>query len=127
VVEKIKKIIEVEVYDQNVQASYKGRLLGLLSQKEYAGIIAKKDLRNKLFTVPTKPCSEIANLVMIEGLRLAIAVKEKDDKEVTRKTLFFTEQLDIISHVVSDIDITFVGKNGSYIILTEEEVNENHP
>lgn len=123
-VEKEKKIIEVEVYDQNIQVSYKGRLLGLLSQKEYAGIITKKDLRSKLFTVPTKPCAEIANLVMIEGLRLAMTVKEKNNEKITRKILFFTEQLDIISHVVSDVDITFIGKNGSYIILTEAEANE---
>jgi len=114
-----KKYVELEVYGQGDQLKIVGRLLGLLTPKEYAGIIKKPELRSKLSTVETTKIAEISELVDVEGLRLALVVKKKDEEAVFKKTLFVTEQLDLISHVVSDDDITFVGKDGSYILLTE--------
>ena len=114
-----KQYVELEVYGQSEQLKIVGRLLGLLTPKEYAGIIKKPELRAKLSTVETTKIGEIAELVDVEGLRLAMVVKKKDETTVFKKTLFFTEQLDLISHVVSEDDITFVGKDGSYILLTE--------
>jgi hypothetical protein len=114
-----KKYVELEVYGQSEQLKIVGRLLGLLTAKEYAGVIKKPELRSKLFTVASTKIGEIGELVDVEGMRLALVVKKKDEEVVFKKTLFFTEQLDLISHVVSDQDITFVGKDGSYILLTE--------
>lgn len=118
-----KKLISIEIYGQEDQMRYVGRCLGLLTPKEYCGLINDKSLWSKLFTVPTKTLAAISELVDVDGLRLALAVKKKgeNEEEVLRKMLFITEPLDLISHVVSKEEITFVGKDGSYILASEEE------
>lgn len=118
-----KKVVRVEIYGQDDQIKYVGRCLGLITAKEYCGLLNNRELWSKLFTVPTTPVSLISDMVDVENMRLAIAAKKKgeDDEEIFKKTLFFTEPLDLISHVVSKEEITFVGKDGSYILVTEED------
>ena len=117
-----RKLVNVSIYGTEDQLQYTGRCLGLLTPKEYCGLVNDKSLWTRLFTVPTKTLAAISELDDIEGLRLAIAVKKKgeNEEEVLRKMLFITEPLDLISQIVGKEEITFVGKDGSYILATEE-------
>ncbi len=118
-----KKLIKIGVYNKGKELNYTGRLLGLLSDKEYAAIIDTASLRKKLLTVPTTPLSEIASIPEkeIPGFRIAIAVKKREEDDVMKKVLFITEPIDFVSGVNSEKDVTFVGTDGSYIIVDEEE------
>lgn len=118
-----KKIVNVEIYNQNKEFKYTGRLLGLLSSKEYAAILDTDLLKTKLLNVATTPLSEISGLTQngIEGTRIAIAVKKRGSVEVMKKILFITEPIEFISGVNSEKDATFVGTNDSLIIIDEEE------
>jgi hypothetical protein len=54
-------------------------------------------------------------------MRLALALKTKEGESISGKKLFFTEPLDMLSHIVSENDITLISKEGSYILLSKEE------
>jgi hypothetical protein len=115
-----KKEVELEIYGSNTETKYLGRLLGLVTEEEYAGLVKNPELRTKLFTVETKSIKDVSTVENVENMRLAIALKKRNNEQVTRRTLFLTEQLDMLNNVVGDDDITFVGKNGSYMLLTIE-------
>lgn len=115
-----KRLVDIELYgDSALQIKLKGRLLGLVTEKEYTAIINKEELRPKLFTVPTTPCAKIVRMNDVSGLRLAVALREMDGEPVLKKQIFFSEQLDMISHAIGDDDISMIGLNDSYILLTE--------
>lgn len=123
---KKKKTLDVEIYKGDGGGhdplTYKGRLLGLLSQGEFNKVLKDETVRSKLWTVETVPLEAIAERLEVENMRIALAIKKKDGKEVWQKRLFISEELDMLSIVTSPTDVTAVGKKGSYILLNEEEV-----
>lgn len=117
----------LEIYDRTTPTIYEGRLLGMLSPEEYAGIINKKELRNKLFTVETKKCSEIAKMTSVDGFRLVMVVRVKNKTVITKKVLLFTEPLSLITNVYNDKNyLTLSGKDGSYITLREKNKHDQN-
>jgi hypothetical protein len=119
---KTKKKVEIEVYNNGNPLCYEGRLLGCISEKEYLATIESEELQKKMLSVETTPCVAIADIDNIEDLRLVLAIKKKNNKEVTGKKLFITEPIDFVSNIVDTRDITLVGKKGSYIVVTESDV-----
>lgn len=122
-----KKTVEINVFiDGGIETNIEGRLLGLLSPAEFAGIIDKPELRSKLFTVQSKDLSDIVKAdglsTGIVGQRLAMAVTSYDDNQMPKPTLFITEPLDLISSVVSDNNINVNGGNNTFFIISQEEV-----
>lgn len=117
-----KKQIELQILGKTIEVTYKGRLLGLLTPEEYAGIIEKPDLRNKIMTVSTTSLESISDLYSVENLRMAIVVKQRNDINISRKLLLITEPLEFLSSFISISDVTFVGVNGSYLIVTEVDI-----
>lgn len=118
-----KKIVNVEVYNENKEFKYIGRLLGLLSNKEYAAIVDNDSLKSKLLNVATTPLSEIGELSQseVDNTRIAITVKKRGSVEITKRILFITEPIEFISSVNSKKYVTFVGSNDSLIIINEED------
>lgn len=110
----------MHIYGKVDRIHYKGRLLGLISKEEYAGIIDKPVLRNRIVTVETAQLKNIGKMSNILGYRLIMVIKKRNDEAVVNKALLVTEPLEHISSVESDREVTFVGSNGSYIIVTED-------
>lgn len=108
-----KKKVTIEFYSQEGECEYTGRCLGLLTDKEFNAVTNQPTLQKKLMTVATTPIAEIAEVEDVQNLRLAIVTKEKG--------LFITEPLEIVSQFVPPDDLTLVGKEGSYIMVTEED------
>lgn len=118
-----KKIVDVDVYiTGETDISYKGRCLGMLTPEEYAGLIEFPELRKKLLTVETKPLDDISQIEKIDGMRIAVAVKERNGKIVNRPTLFITEELDLITSVMTTDTLTINGSNDGFFIFSEEGV-----
>jgi len=118
-----KKQIELQIFGQgNGNGTvYTGRLLGLLSPKEYNAIFIKPELRNKITTVETTALLDIGNMEDIEGLRLAMVVKKHNDKPISEKLLFISEPLEHISSLdASSSEISLSGGE-SYFVITEKE------
>lgn len=117
-----KKQLELQIFGKDTEVTYKGRLLGLLTSEEYAGIVEKPELRNKIMTVSTTSLKSISDLDNVEGFRIALAVKQRDDVDIFRKILLVTEPLEHLSSFISNRDVTFVGVDGSYLIATEVDI-----
>lgn len=120
----VKKLINIQAFlgaGCKTGTSYKGRLLGLLSEDEYAGLVKTPELMRKIFSVGSKPLKEIADaLVDVEDMRLAITVVEKDDEPILTPTLFITDPLEMISSIIDDGCINLNGKKDTFYIVDEE-------
>jgi len=119
---KRKRLAEIEIYNNGQPLLYTGRLLGCISEEEYQTVLKDKQLQSRMLTVETTTCLSISRIEDIEDLRLVMAVKKRGKEEVDEKTLFITEPIDFISNIIGVDDLTFIGKKGSYIIVTETEV-----
>jgi hypothetical protein len=105
--------------------TYKGRLLGLITDKEFTSLIKDTDIQKKCYTSATIPLSEIVdNYEDLDGYRMTIAVKEIDGKSVIGQKLFVTERLSLVSYLNTDRSAGITGENGAYMMI-EEEVIEN--
>jgi len=104
--------------------SYSGRLLGLITDKEFASLIKSADVRKKCYTSGTMPLSEIVDTYEdLEGYRLVVAVKEIDDESIIGQKLFVTERLSLVSYLNANKSAGITGENGAYMLI-EEETNE---
>jgi hypothetical protein len=119
-----KKIVRVELCNKGKDVEYTGRCLGLITPEEYSGIVDTPSLRNKITTVSTMELSDIGSLDVVEDMRLIMTVKSKDNVKINKKKLFVSEPLEHISQFKANDEITLVGKNGSFVFVTEEVVNE---
>lgn len=119
---KKKKVTEIEIFKDGEPLCYQGRLLGCISESEYLATINSTELQNKMLTVETTSCASLVDIPEIEGLRIVLSVKKKNDKKVDGKTLFITEPIDFLSSMLNKQDITLVGKQGSYIVVTESDM-----
>jgi hypothetical protein len=115
-----KKQIELQVYGKDIEVIYTGRLLGLLSPKEYDALFVKPELKNKIATVETTSLKSIGEMDIIEGFRIAMTVKKRNDEVVPNKIIFISEPLEYLSALNSDIEASFVGAD-SYFVATEVE------
>ena len=118
----VKKIITLQAFlATDVNHEYKGRLLGLVTEDEYAGLVTKPDLRRKMFSIGSKPLSDYADANMnIEDLRLVMTVSEKDGEAVLTPTLFVTNPLDMVSSIVDNTCLNMNGRDETYYIIDEE-------
>jgi hypothetical protein len=116
-----KKQIELQVYERDIDIIYTGRLLGLLSPKEYDALFVKPELKNKITTVETASIKSIGEIDIIEGFRIAMIIKKRNDEIVQDKLLFISEPLEYLSALNSDTEASFVGVD-SYFIATEVDV-----
>jgi len=101
---------------------YEGRLLGLITDKEFASLIHNVEIQKKCFTSATMPLSELVdNHEDLTGYRLAMAVKEIDEKPVMdSQKLFITERLSLVSYLNTDKSAGITGENGAYMMVEEE-------
>jgi len=105
--------------------TYEGRLLGLITDKEFASLVSNVDIQKKCYTSATMPLSEVVdNYEDLEGYRIAVAVKKVDSVPVTGQKLFITERLSLISYLNTDRSAGITGENGAYMMV-EEEVTDN--
>ena len=116
-----KTMVKVEVYDNESEPTeiIHGRLLGMLTNDQYHTMIRDKSLLNRLSTVPTKTLSEIAGLSDVLDMRMALVIKKRNDTVISRKQIFFSGPLDMISAVFSPKSMTAIGKNGAFILINE--------
>ncbi len=116
-----KKQVELQVFGTGVEVTYTGRLLGLLTFKEYDAIFVKPELKNKIITVETTPLKAIGEMDDIDGLRIAMTVKKRNDEIIQNKLLFISEPLEHVSSFISSSEVTFASAE-SYFIATEVDV-----
>lgn len=114
-----KKNVTVALYDQEGASNYTGRCVGLLCDREFNAILKSSDLQRKLTTVRTVSLFDISEVKKIQDLRLAIVTK--NNSETTKKGLFITEPIEMISQFISPDDLTMIGTDGSYILIKEEQ------
>jgi len=118
------KLVKLQAFlDRERHPEFTGRLLGLVTEEEFAGLVNKPEIRRQLFSVGSKPLKDLCDSgVDVENKRLVMTVKEKDDVEVLPQTLFITNPLEMISSIINDENINVEGKDQSYYIV--EEVND---
>jgi len=94
-----KKTIELDLCIDDNDIKYKGRLLGIATDKEFAALLGNKELQSKVYTSGTVPLLDIADATNINGARLAMAVKEIDGVPVTSRRIFVSDKVDSIGFV----------------------------
>ena len=105
--------------------AYSGRLLGLITDEEFASLIENPDLQKKCYTSATIPLSEIVdNHEALDGYRIVVAVKEIDDKPVIGQRLFITERLSLVSYLNTNKSAGITGENGAYMLIDEKETKQ---
>jgi hypothetical protein len=116
-----KTMVKVEVYDNESEPTeiIHGRLLGMVTNDQYHTMVKDKSLINRLSTVSTKTLSEVAELSDVLDMRMALVIKKRNDTIVSRKQIFFSGPLDMISAVFSPKSMTAIGKNGAFILINE--------
>lgn len=112
-----KKSVTIEFFNQEGDQEYNGRCIGLLTNVEFSAITNDSNLQRRLMTVKTISLTDIAQVEKIENLRLAVVIKITSKE---RKGLFITEPIEMISQFVRPNDLTLIGKEGSYITVTEK-------
>jgi len=113
---------QIEVWDnKDVGVKYKGRLLGLITDKEFNAIIKSTDLQKKVITKETVLLSEITdNHKDLSGYRLMLAIKSKDGVAVVGKKLFISERLHLMSYVrPARNECGITGEVDSYLFIKE--------
>ena len=116
-----RKHIELQVFKTESAITYKGRLLGLLSPKEYAALFEKIEIRDKISTVATTELAEIGKSEKIDDLRMVMVVKERDGIPTNNRVLFVTEPLEHVSSYKTG-EVAIVGSNNTYFVATEVDV-----
>lgn len=118
-----KKRITVELYNQEGVKHYNGRCVGLLTDKEFNAVVTKPELQRKLMTVRTISLADIANVKEIQDLRLVVITETNFNKIVSKKGLFVTEPIELVSQFTAPDDLTLVGTEGTYVMIKETEVS----
>jgi len=116
-----KSMVKVEVYGATDEATeiVHGRLLGMVTSDQYHTMMRDRSMMSRLATVATKSLSEIAKLQDVTDMRIALVIKKRNDATVSRKQIFFSGPLDMISSIFSPKDMTAVAKNGAFILINE--------
>ena len=119
---KKKKLITLCIFKSgNKDYTYRGRCLGLITEKQFASILEDNHLRRRLKTVATTPIAAIGNKNNVDGLRLAMIIHEKDDVAIRDNRLFITEPLSLVDSLKGP-DMSMITKaDDSYILVEEEE------
>jgi len=118
-----KSLVKIEIYgntDKDTEIIH-GRLLGMVTNDQYCAMLNDKSLVNRLTTVSTKPLSDVAKLMNVADMRMALVIKKRNDVPVSRRQVFFSAPLDMISSIFSSTDMTAVAKNGTFMIINEYE------
>ena len=115
--------INIHVSEDNISKGYQGRLLGLITGKEFNTLLKSKRLQIKFLTTESISISDIGdNYGSLGGLRLVVAVKKIDDKEVI-KQLFVSEPLSTVNHYYPvKREISFTTENGNIVAAVQSEV-----
>lgn len=119
-----RKLVRIELYNNKEKQVVVGRLIGLLSKGEFGATIKSKTLMNKLITTETKPLSNIARLADVNDLRIAMVLKRLNGEPISRKQLFFTEPLRLITTVFKDDSITIDGQSEAFMFAEEKDYSE---
>ena len=105
--------------------AYSGRLLGLITDEEFASLIENSELQKKCYTSATIPLSEIVdNHEALDGYRIVVAVKEINDKPVIGQRLFITERLSLVSYLNTNKSAGITGEIGAYMLIDEKETKQ---
>lgn len=115
-----KRMIGLEINNNGRKVTYNGRLLGLITANEYAALIEKAELRNKITNVATTKISDFGAISNVSNSRLAMVVKNRDGADIINRTLFITEPLSYICEIdYNRKSMSFHGSKGSYITVEE--------
>jgi len=122
-----RKIIILDLYnDEHQRSVIEGRLLGYIDSKEFAAIIAHRNLQKSVATSETMPLNKIeeADDEIIDK-RLVLEIKKVDGKTELRKQLFITEKITekvcYTQRLNSGIEyMSLETKAGNWIALTED-------
>lgn len=117
-----KRVINIDIcQDRNKVTKIKGRLLGLINKEEFKGIIESQAMRTRLFCVETTSLEDVADVDDMNGLRLVVAVRKKNGKDMFGKHLFVSDPLTIASYLKEDKSEAHISSENNYFILQEEE------
>jgi len=98
---------------------YKGRLLGLINDKEFHALIKTKIFRRKVYSGQSIPLIDISkhNTCLTE-MRVVLAVNKMNGKDICGRHLFISERLDYVTHE-SNGEIGILGEKDEFYTLTE--------
>jgi hypothetical protein len=120
-----KRRITVNLYSaqDNIDKEYQGRMLGFITGEEFNALLKNKQLQTKFLTVESVPIEDIVkNYSVLNGLRLVVAVKKIDEKDVI-KQLFVSEPLDTVSYYYPDKkEVGFTTEDSNMIMAVQDEV-----
>lgn len=120
------EIIKAIVYTGVNGIEYEGRLLGVITEEEFNRTINSKSLQAKTFTKPTLSIRAFASAFPknedVKGLRLVIAVRKRDERDLLGKHLYISEPMDFISKIGTpekpEMTIN-AGNQSSYIVIEQ--------
>jgi hypothetical protein len=122
----MKKHIILELYEDLGEdpTVYKGRCLGLLTPKQFALLSGEAQSRRSLYSNATVSLKDIVASPEVADLRICMTVLRKNDEDVLSGKLFVSEPLDYLMSATygekSDT-VSYLGKQGGYIEISEEE------
>jgi hypothetical protein len=96
-----KKLILLKTKIDDEEIEYTGRFLGFIKEDEFNALCqSTSEVSTKLESKATQDLIEVSKKFdNMTGYRLVMTVKKVGDKSVLKKTLFVSEDLDIITEV----------------------------
>lgn len=114
--------VEIEYIGQGWANEKEGRLLGLMTPKQFASVRkGQKESVKFLITGGTVKLDDVRKSGQIKGKRLAIAIREKNDQK-----LLVTAELEEVLFFNASKSVTFKDVNGSRVKISEVEEKKNN-
>lgn len=111
--------IRLNMYSTENVSNYEGRLLGLVTPEMFYEFINNQSTLSRLYTSGTVRCDDILYKGDINGLRLAVTLKKKNNENVCGRKILFSEPLDMISEASSG-KLAIIGSEDTYYDIEEE-------
>ena len=120
-----KRLVEVEVCVPGLKTFIiKGRLLGLINDKELTHLLKNEDLQRKTLTTESEDVFDLfEEFDALNGKRIMFAVREEDGKPIN-KMLFVSGPMDMVAAYSRQDKWVYVAGPKSDLSITEVENNE---
>jgi hypothetical protein len=122
-----KKLILLKTKIDDEEIEYTGRFLGFIKEDEFNALCqSTPEVSTKLESKATQDLIEVSKKFdNMTGYRLVMTVKKVGDKSVLKKTLFVSEDLDIITEVKPALgtdpgQVRLQSNNGTNDIIVQE-------
>lgn len=126
--EKLKEMVRLEIHGyEEEEHIIIGRLLGIITEEEFQILLNNKSFQKKIFGKETVALSDfIKDSEDCPGKRLVVAAKRRRSgnsdepaDEFPMKTLFISSEIDMVSEIKQDKEVTINAGTNTFIYMEE--------